>query len=126
MPTNVYSQHEYFSYVPQERKYNTQMSSVCCPLHQLLQLSHSNAFRSSPPDLLSRSAKQDEKMARYLFLGRMSSRKKTKTMKLFALRYIFSDWAKRNKGEIFIYVSYTDGILKAYQLIQQINFLSAK
>lgn len=64
-PKNVvYYQHGYFSYMPQERKYYTQMSSVCCPEHQLLQLSHSNAFWSSPSDLPS--AGVQSKMRKWL------------------------------------------------------------
>lgn len=39
---------------------------------------------------------------------------------------MFSNWAKRNKGEFFTYVNFTDSIVKIYQLIQQINFISAE
>lgn len=47
--------------------------------------------------------KQDKGMVHYLFLGKMSSRKKIKTMKIFALRYIFQISQKELK-EKFLFI----------------------
>lgn len=74
------------------------------------------------PQICSVGLQSDMRKWLITYVRENESQKENENHENICLRYIFSCWAKRTKKEIFIYVSFTDSVLKYINYYNKLIF----